>query len=307
MGSSPKSLQMQNLVYYSCVSRATTILAEHSEGDLELEELATQCLEKIPPLHSRFTHTTRKKMFNFLMDGPFVYFAIVDEALGKSKAFSFLENVRDEFKKLLKAKGNCSDGLLFSSCCFRDEFGPVYKKLVSPLVGVPQIEKDRILEEEMAAPATQSGIITHQSPQVFSSPTDASMPLYDNAHVGGDSNNRPLLGGHEKKKNANKKKNKDHVTEIRDIVMENSGKALDINKGNSNRVEIVMDGNRSGGALPTPLSLQKSASFRSKGQQVAQRMWWRNVRLVLFIDVVVCAILFGVWLGICNGFKCISE
>jgi hypothetical protein len=60
------------------------ILAENSEGDAELEELAVQCLERVPPLHCRLMHTKRRKMYSFLMDGPFVYYAIVDEALEKS-------------------------------------------------------------------------------------------------------------------------------------------------------------------------------------------------------------------------------
>lgn len=269
-----------NLVYFSCVSKASMILAEHSEGDAELEELAAQCLERVPPLHSRFTHTTSRKMYSFLMDGPFVYCAIVDEALGKPQAFVFLEHVRDEFKKLLKKRG--SEGL--SSCCFADEFSPVYQRLVAPLVGVPQIEKDRLLEEESKLQPAK----THPV-QVFNSPK-ASLPLYDNTQIQ-DLNNEPLLGH-------GKKKKKDQVTEVMDIIRENGSKALDTGNG----LEAIVDANGPGG-----LSLQNSASFRSKGQHLAQRMWWRNVRLVLIIDVVVCTILFGVWLGICSGFKCIAQ
>jgi vesicle-associated membrane protein 7 len=256
------------------------ILAEHSEGDAELEELAVQCLERVPPLHSRLTHTTRRKMYSFLMDGPFVYCAIVDEALEKSQAFVFLEHVRDEFKKLLKKRG--CEGL--SSCCFDEEFGPVYKRLVAPLVGVPQIEKDRLMEEESKPQPAK----THQA-QVFNS-LNSSVPLYDNTQIQ-DLNNEPLLGH-------GKKKKKDQATEVMDIIRENGSKALDTGNG----LEVIADGNCPGG-----LSLQKSASFRSKGQQLAQRMWWRNVRLVLIIDVVICTILFGVWLVICSGFQCISQ
>lgn len=256
------------------------ILAEHSEGDAELEEVAGECLERVPPLHSRFTHTTKRKMYSFLMDGPFVYCAIVDEALGKPQVFVFLEHVRDEFKKLLKNRG--CEGL--SSCCFDKEFGPVYKRLVAPLVGVPQIEKDRLMEEESKSQPAK----THPV-QVNNSPKD-SLPVYDNTQIQ-DLNHEPLLGH-------GKKKKKDQATEVMDIIRENGSKALDT----SNGLEVIVDGNCPGG-----LSLQKSASFRNKGQQLAQRMWWRNVRLVLVVDVVVCTILFGVWLGVCSGFQCISR
>eukprot|EP01018_Ginkgo_biloba_P024779 Gb_39006 [translate_table: standard] len=284
-----------NLVYFSCVSKAAMILAEHSDGDAELEELAAQCLERVPPLHSRFTHTTRRRMYSFLMDGPFIYCAIVDEALEKPQVFAFLEHVRDEFKKLLKNKS--LEG--FSSCCFDEEFGPVYRRLVAPLVGFPQMEKDRMAGEE----TTAQPVITRQN-EVFSSPT-ASVPLYDNPPMGDFNNHKPLLGNtnnnNDKEKQKKNKRAKDQMTEVRDIIMENSDKAMDKGK----KLEIMVDGNRPGGL--STMSLQKSASFRSKGQQLAQRMWWRNVRLVLLIDVVVCAILFGVWLGICHGFRCISE
>eukprot|EP01018_Ginkgo_biloba_P013834 Gb_00906 [translate_table: standard] len=289
---------LRNLVYYSCVSRASTILAQYNDGDdAELERVAVECLERIPPFHSRFTHTTRNRRFSFLMDSSFVYCAIVDEALGKVRVFAFLEQVRDEFKKLLKAKSLLNNGEeSLQGSGLDDEFAPIFRCLVAPLVGIPQTEKSRMEEEARA----------HQEeaePEVCS-PT-ASAPLYektqpDSKAKKGKKSFCPLSPLIPKTTKHEKKKVRDQMTEVKEIIMENSGKALD--KGQ--KLEVMVDGSNGGGSA---MSLQRSASMRNKGQQLAQRMWWRNVRVVLLLDVIVCAILFAVWLCICHGFDCISE
>lgn len=56
------------------------------------------------------------------------------------------------------------------------------------------------------------------------------------------------------------------------------------------------------------MSLQKSSSLtRTQAPQVAQRLWWRHVKLVVAADIILCLVLFGVWLAVCKGFKCISD
>ncbi|PKU73245.1 phytolongin Phyl1.1-like [Dendrobium catenatum] len=42
------------------------------------------------------------------------------------------------------------------------------------------------------------------------------------------------------------------------------------------------------------------------GWKSMQRIWWRQVRMVLIIDLVVCSLLFGIWLSVCKGFQCIG-
>lgn len=292
----------RNLVYYACVSRGPVIVAKYNDlGDAELQAIAAKCLDRVPPFHSRFTHTIKNRRYSFLMDSEFVYYAIVDEALPKVKAFSFLEQVRDEFKRLLRAKGllNSKDETL-QGCGLGDDFAPTFRRLVAPLAGIPQTEKRR-MEEEEAATARQEEDETENE---VCSPT-ASAPLYGKPQP--DSKPRkdkkslcsipPLLL---KTNKHEKKKVRDQVTQVREIIMENSGKALD----NGQKLEVTVDGNTGGAAA---LSLQRTASMRTKGQQIAQRMWWRNVRVVLLLDFVVCTILFVVWLCICRGFKCVSD
>lgn len=292
---------LRNLVYYFCVSRGPVIIAQYNDlGDAELQAIAVECLDSAPPFHSRFTHTTKNKRYSFLMDSEYVYYAIVDEALGKVKVFAFLEQVRDEFKRLLKAKGllNSKDETL-QDCGLGDDFAPTFRRLVAPLVGIPQTEKFRM--EEEAASARQEEDETETE---VCSPT-ASAPLYGKPQP--DSKPRkdkkslcsisPLML---KANKHEKKKVRDQVTQVREIMMESSGRPLD----NGQKLEVTVDGNTGGASA---LSLQRTASMRTKGQQIAQRMWWRNVRVVLLLDFVVCTVLFIVWLCICRGFKCISD
>ncbi len=148
---------VSNLVYYASVSKGTTILAEHSGPGDDLAMVAIKCLGKVPSLHSRFTYTTSGRMFNCLMDGAFTYCAIVDQALGKQKAFGFLEKVRDEFKLLLMSQGWALDGVALEAYCLNDDFMVVYRHLVKPLVGIPQKELDHMWEQMLARQSAESG------------------------------------------------------------------------------------------------------------------------------------------------------
>ncbi|KAL6616477.1 hypothetical protein ACP70R_038747 [Stipagrostis hirtigluma subsp. patula] len=37
------------------------------------------------------------------------------------------------------------------------------------------------------------------------------------------------------------------------------------------------------------------------------RAWWRQAVVVIGVDVVVCLLLFAVWMGVCKGFKCVTR
>jgi hypothetical protein len=91
------------------------------------------------------------------MDGAFTYCAIVDQALGKQKAFSFLEKVRDEFKLLLMSQGCALDGVALEAYCLNDDFMVVYRHLVKPLVGIPQKELDYMWEQQSAESGADAG------------------------------------------------------------------------------------------------------------------------------------------------------
>ncbi|CAL4946344.1 unnamed protein product [Urochloa decumbens] len=47
-----------------------------------------------------------------------------------------------------------------------------------------------------------------------------------------------------------------------------------------------------------------------QGQESARpgwRSWWRHAVVVIGVDVVVCLVLFAVWMGVCKGFRCLTR
>ncbi|KAL5702090.1 hypothetical protein ACHQM5_027349 [Ranunculus cassubicifolius] len=102
----------------------------------------------------------------------------------------------------------------------------------------------------------------------------------------------PLLGNMSTK---TKKKNKIPAEEMmndgtRDITIEN-------------KVDVLDEGNLT---RDFSASMQKNGSYIGHtGRHHARKMWRQQVWTVLLIDLVVCCILFGIWLFICKGFRCI--
>ncbi|KAH6760486.1 hypothetical protein C2S51_017435 [Perilla frutescens var. frutescens] len=117
------------LIYYSCIARGTTVLAEFNSKDAELGAIAAKCLERTPPFHATFSHTVRSKTYSFLIDDPFVYFVISDEKMENWEVFAFLRSVKDAFVKDFNGE-NKLDRL--SSRCFQGEFSPIFRQLIGP-------------------------------------------------------------------------------------------------------------------------------------------------------------------------------
>ncbi|KAL3335190.1 hypothetical protein AABB24_031407 [Solanum stoloniferum] len=116
---------VQNSVYYCSVSKGGQLIYAYNGGDQETENLAALCLERVPPFHKWYFQTMVKKTFGFLMeDEGYVYFAIVDEGLGNDKVLRFLEQLKDEFRKVGK-KGSCWTMSNLNSICLQGELVPV--------------------------------------------------------------------------------------------------------------------------------------------------------------------------------------
>ncbi|KAK1366449.1 Longin domain-containing protein [Heracleum sosnowskyi] len=239
-----------NMIFYSCIAKGTTILADFLSKNEDLGAIALKCLEKTPRFHSLYSHTVRNRTYLYLIDDPFVYFGIFDVNLEKPLCVSFLKSVIVSFNRILmKNSIKRSDGL--KPHCFQGEFDPVFSELVA-------------------------------SPLVMSEGDDSgsSSSVREN-RVG----LTPLLGGSEK--NVIKKK--------RRFFGEVSG---------GKEVEVSCD---DGIALSREFCL---VSCHKDGLFVvdkAKRVWKRQLWMVLSLDLVVCCIMFAIWLGICRGFKCISE
>lgn len=286
-----------NLVYYAAVARGTVILADYSDGNADLPPVAAKCLEMLPPLHDRFSYTARNRRFICLIEGLFIYCAIVDEAVSKAEAFSFLEQVKNAFKASVKQQG--VDAKTLGPRHLNHELTPIIKLLAAPIVGIPQKEKDRI-EAELQAQRDAEVDFEVSSPSAVAPLREMSDQDFDliteDKPLGSRSPRMPLIAKGKK----DKRKVKDQIREVKDIILENKGEAMD--KGR--KLEIMVEGD----SPPAPSSqLQRTGSMKHRGQQLAHRMWWRNVRLVIILDILVCLILLAVWLTVCKGVRCLQK
>ncbi|MCO5584162.1 hypothetical protein L7F22_038085 [Adiantum nelumboides] len=128
-----------SLVYYAAVAKGAVIVAEYiAQGNMDMSAMATSCLENIPPLHSNFSHTTNQRRFLCIVDGIFTYCAVIDEALSKAEAFSYLQKNRDCFKSLYKGRGPDSETLTLGAHFLDEEMVPIMQQHAGLLVGVPQ-------------------------------------------------------------------------------------------------------------------------------------------------------------------------
>lgn len=113
------------MILYACVASAAgeRILVEHEHDGTAtpLFPLAAQCLRAAPRFHALYTHTTRGRIYAFLMNPEtqkqvprnqededtysLVFFAIADEALGREKTFLFLRRLCQSYCKCRNRKG----------------------------------------------------------------------------------------------------------------------------------------------------------------------------------------------------------
>ncbi|KAL6963437.1 hypothetical protein U1Q18_043442 [Sarracenia purpurea var. burkii] len=259
-----------NLIFYTCISKGTTILAEFNSRDADLGALAAKCLEKTPPLHTTFSHTVRKTTYTFLIDGPFVYFAISDENFENLDALAFLRSVKEAFDEIITIEDVKSQENL-NSHCFQGDFNPIFHQLLaSP-------------EEDLEGPHSQRQVFNHDHSGSLDSPRGKRIV------------SAPLLGGDTTKSLKKKKKKK--------FIAETNGDGKD--GSTQNKVDVSDDT-----VVLTrdfSISMGKNGLFSSDlTHQKAKRAWKKRVWVVLSLDLIVCTILFGVWLWICRGFKCID-
>ncbi|MCO5600569.1 hypothetical protein L7F22_054683 [Adiantum nelumboides] len=290
---------LPNLIYYAsvCTSALDTI-AEYLDGDAELPRMALNCLQLLPPYHSRLSHTTNRRMFACIIDQPFLYCTIADEALNRSSVMSFLEQVQQEFMLYATATGCLADHGKWEAHSLDVTFDSIFRRLVSPFVGIPQEEKDCI-----AAEPSNNQMYTDVEADVESGLGNTYYDRYNHASPchdmssGSRSTSIPLISKTSSTKYKHKK-NKDEARDASEKVEDNKGRPFD----KVHKLEITGD------ITGPKTQLQRLGSSRSfKGQQVAQRMWWRSVKIVLMLDAFICLILFCIWLGICRGFSCTKD
>ncbi|KAI8542599.1 hypothetical protein RHMOL_Rhmol08G0150200 [Rhododendron molle] len=284
---------IQKTVQYCCVSKDGRILYAHRSGDQEIEKLAALCLERTPPYHKWYFQTMGKKTFGFLAEDGYVYFAIVQEGVGNSGVLRFLEQVRDEVRKLSNRSFLSRNKSSLRSLCIQEQLAPFVYQLITSLEHVSQTA-------------------CNEWPAEASSPHHAKLSpslTYDaNGQVEAAASSKlPLLVSTSNKQEKKKKKKmmmKDHVIAMRDIELEEHHTSTDrgVVKVDTGTLESDC---QSGVASTVPLHKDLALMRTRSGNKSFRKKWCRQVRIVLAVDAAVCLVLFLIWLIICGGFECI--
>ncbi|XP_065879604.1 phytolongin Phyl2.2 [Euphorbia lathyris] len=275
-----------DLIFYACIAKGSIIVAEFSNSKQPgIEEIAQRCIEKTPVHHSVFSHTIRKKTYTFLFHDPFVYFVIFDEDLAKSESFLFLDRVKMAFDELIAANP-VED---FDYLCLQSTFHPVLSEILA-------------FDSDLVNSFTDVGKVTRNPSMDLRSTGNVSSPLLSKPGKNMmKKKKRPLVcgrsgsdgggGGEANGDNQNFKEfsgsmmdNKvNHVGENGDIMMTNKEFSVSMHKNNGN-----------------------NGFYFGDSKQKAKQIWRKHVWIVLILDLVICAVLFGIWLWVCRGFKCID-
>ncbi|KAJ6760338.1 PHYTOLONGIN PHYL1.2 [Salix purpurea] len=256
-----------NHVFYACIAKGPTVLAEFSSSNESgIEIVGQRCIEKTPPNHSMFSHTTRNKTYTFLIDDPFAYFAIFDEDLQKSESLWFLNRVKDAFEDFLGAK-MMKDGEKMGSFCFQGELRFMFREILA-------------LDADLVNALMEESTKDSRNPSLDSTKAKGAVirPLLP----------KPSTVFMKKKKRSPGEANGDHHGGDLD-----NNKASGAGENGSREFSVTM--------------MQKSGGFYTgDGKQKAKQIWKKHVWVVLILDLLVCAVLFGVWLWVCRGLKCID-
>lgn len=158
-----------SLIFYACIAKGTTVLAHQGSKEPRIEELAAECLAQSPLHHSMYSHTVKKRTYTFLIDDPFVYFAIFGEELMKSEVLSFLDRIKCELDEILKGRSIASSDD-FAPLCFQAQFDPIFREtmaseldMVNPLQDENKNEGNPSVDSEKGKKSVMVPFLPNQS------------------------------------------------------------------------------------------------------------------------------------------------
>ncbi|CAG7909837.1 hypothetical protein HID58_038148 [Brassica napus] len=263
-----------SLLSYTCIAKGTVVLAEFaSKEEPGIEDVALRCIENTPPHHSLFSHTVRKKTYTFSIDDDdsLVYFAILDEAMEKPESLWLLNRLRSAVEDLVRGGETLTNP---SPRCLQAKMDPVFAEIVGG------VDVDLELEMDLVG-----------SPRSVA--RDSRNPSIDSSK-GRRASLMPLLG---KQLKALKKKNKRLHTE-------DSGDVGMMKETSEKKVDLCGNGN---GGVSSRKELRNGLlTDHHHHRQKAKQMWKKHVWFVLIFDFCICAVLFGIWLWVCEGFQCVN-
>ncbi|XP_022736831.1 phytolongin Phyl2.2-like [Durio zibethinus] len=255
-----------NLIFYACIVKGPTILAEFSAKEAGIESLAQKCIQKTPPFHSMFSQTVSKRTYTFLIDDPFAYFLIFHEDLEKPESFWFLNRLKSAFEDFLLT------GLIVGSDnltpnCLQPHFNPIFSEILALDLELVTSPREENLNPSLDSNTGKRTVVA---------------PLLE----------MPIKGL--------KKKRRLGGLEVHGAEAKDAGAGI----GMENKVDVSDDFrdfpvsmHKSGAA-----GLYVGGGDRQKAKQT----WRKHVWVVLILDLLVCTTLFGIWLWVCRGFQCLD-
>ncbi|XP_010445434.1 PREDICTED: phytolongin Phyl2.2 [Camelina sativa] len=275
-----------SLLSYTCIAKGTIVLAEFiSKEEPGIEAVALRCIENTPPHHSMFSHTVRKKTYTFAIDDDsFVYFAILDETMEKSESFWVLNRLRSVMEDLIRLGGSDAETVVNNpvSLCLQSKLDPVFAEIVGGGFGCVDVD----LELDMDLVGSPRSVAREsRNPSIDSSKGRRAALM-------------PLLG---KPLKALKKKKRllHNHNEAKGGEDDSCGSMEEISE---KKVDLCGNGNNGVLRKEVRNGLFSDHHHRQKAKQI----WKKHVWVVLMFDFCICAILFGIWLWICEGFQCIQ-
>ncbi|XP_069049750.1 vesicle-associated membrane protein 7 [Lepisosteus oculatus] len=85
-------------ILFAVVARGTTILAKHAWCGGNFLEVTEQILAKIPSENNKLTYSHSNYLFHYVCQDRIIYLCITDDDFERSRAFSFLNEVKKRFQ-----------------------------------------------------------------------------------------------------------------------------------------------------------------------------------------------------------------
>jgi len=89
---------------YSVVSRGTTVLAQYASCSGNFQEITEHLLSKLGTDDSKMTYTHANYLFHYIIEDRITYLCITEDDFERSKAFTFLADIKKRFLKTYHAR-----------------------------------------------------------------------------------------------------------------------------------------------------------------------------------------------------------
>ncbi|EEB18133.1 vAMP-7, putative [Pediculus humanus corporis] len=91
-------------ILYSVISRGITILTKYASCTGNFQEVTEQILKQISPEDSKLTYSHDNYLFHYISENGIIYMCITDDEFERSRAFLFLNEIKNKFNSMFGTK-----------------------------------------------------------------------------------------------------------------------------------------------------------------------------------------------------------